>query len=288
MKGFSLKKIFFFACAALICFAQLAETTEVQKPASDPLNLTWRAATEQEEIIEVNELAEHMAILGCIEASSTEHAQLYNLVTKLAQTAKITMPRVFVVTRKGLFNQIDELCNGGLFDVNAAAISVAKGKANLLLVGEELLKMFSSRELEGVLAHEISHIAYQHSERGVVVRGSAVILSGILAFAIEFAERAGTLGRLKAWFAQGAVGITALLAVLYDSRRCEKQADLRAVKLTKGHELAAALLKIRMATAARRPRMAKLIQFLEQGAPWLLSHPSNHARVAYIKQAPIE
>lgn len=78
------------------------------------------------------------------DTSNSEQAQLLNLVHKLSREARLPeMPEV------GIYNSPE---------VNAFATGPSKRRA-LVAVSSGLLSRMSSKEIEGVLAHEVTHIA---------------------------------------------------------------------------------------------------------------------------------
>lgn len=84
-----------------------------------------------------------LAIAGAKEVSREEQPFLFNVVEGLAMASNIPMPRLYIIED----DSPNAFATGR--DPQHAAIAVTSG----------LLKLMKREELEGVLAHEISHIA---------------------------------------------------------------------------------------------------------------------------------
>lgn len=97
---------------------------------------------------------------------------LYDMIAKLSDRAEIPMPKVFLVPTESP----NAFATGR--DPNHAAVAVTKGILNLL----------SPEELEGVLAHELTHIR----NRDTLTQAVAGTLGG----AVTFVGRILTLGAL--------------------------------------------------------------------------------------------
>ena len=76
------------------------------------------------------------------EISSSENPRLYNMVEKLAATADLPMPRVYIVP--------DKTPNAFATGRNPSHAAVA--------ATEGILQLLTDDELEGVMAHELSHV----------------------------------------------------------------------------------------------------------------------------------
>jgi heat shock protein HtpX len=181
-----------------------------------------------------------LAISGAKEATRREYPFLYNVVEGLALASQIPVPKIYVIN--------DESPNAFATgrDPKHASVAVTTG----------LLKMMKREELEGVIAHEISHIANFDIRFSMM----AVVFAGAIALLGEFAWRSmgfGLGGRKK-----GGAGILILIALLFVilapifaqlvrfaiSRQREYLADANGARLTRYPEgLASALEKIKSA-----------------------------------------
>ena len=102
-----------------------------------------------------------LASTGAKEADPREYLELHRLVENLAITAGLPKPRVYVID--------DPAPNAFAAGRNPkhAVVSVTTG----------LLQRLDRSELEGVLAHELSHIG----NRDILVMTVAVVLAGVIA-----------------------------------------------------------------------------------------------------------
>lgn len=98
---------------------------------------------------------------GAKEAPETQYPDLHNAIENLAITAGLPKPRVYVIEDPAP----NAFATGR--DPEHAAVAVTTG----------LLQMLDRTELEGVLAHELSHIG----NRDILVMSAAVVLVGFLA-----------------------------------------------------------------------------------------------------------
>jgi heat shock protein HtpX len=127
-------------------------------------------------------------------ADETEYAQLHNIVDGLAIAAGITKPRVYIVE--------DPAPNAFATGRNEkhAAIAVTTG----------LLSTMNRDELEGVIAHELSHI----QNRDILVMTIAVTLVGIVVLLGDFFMRAMWLGGGRRGNDREGGGPAAIFAIL--------------------------------------------------------------------------
>ena len=110
--------------------------------------------------------------------SENEYRELYHVVENLSITAGLPMPRIYLI-KEGAMNAF---ATGR--DAKHAVVAVTSG----------LLDRLDRSELEGVLAHELSHIG----NRDMLVGTVAVVLVGFVALLSDFFLRSmfwGGLGR---------------------------------------------------------------------------------------------
>lgn len=169
-------------------------------------------------------------------ATYAEYPDLWNVVENLSITAGLPMPKVYVV--------VDPAPNAFATgrDPEHAVVAATTG----------LLQMLNRTELEGVMAHELSHIG----NRDMLVMTVAVVLAGFVAMLADFFMRAMLYGggddRQKSpiFIVFAIVGIilvpiAAQLMKLAISRKREFLADASGALLTRYPEgLASALEKI--------------------------------------------
>lgn len=234
---------------------------------------------------------------GAREVSREEAPEFHRIVENLAIASGLPKPRLFIVE--------DQVPNAFATGRNArhAVVAVTTG----------LLERLDRTELEGVLAHELSHIG----NRDMLVGTVAVVLAGFIAVLSDLFMRSLFWGRFSnddhngggrgnaIFFALALVAavlapIAATLIQLAISRRREFLADASGALLTRHPEgLAAALAKI---SAAPRPlhsaRTATAHLWLadpfaadteagKRRTPWIvkifMTHPPIEERVAVLR-----
>ena len=98
--------------------------------------------------------------------SKEENPYLWNMVENLCITAGLPMPKLYIIPE----SQINAFATGR--NPQNAAIAVTEGA----------LSKLENEELEGVLAHELSHIG----NRDILVSTIAVVLAGIISILADF------------------------------------------------------------------------------------------------------
>ena len=162
--------------------------------------------------------------------------ELYEIVSRLTQKANLPMPKIYIIP--------EEVPNAFATGRNPSHAAVA--------VTEGLLKILNKNEIEGVLAHELSHVRHYDILTGSI----AAILAGAIAMLANFAKIGGIAGQSGGSRRGGGNAIVMLaLAILMPiaatiiqmaiSREREYKADKGAAYLT-GHPewLASALRKL--------------------------------------------
>ena len=174
-------------------------------------------------------------------ADGPEYGELHRIVENLSITAGLPKPRVFVI-----HDQAPNAFATGR-DKEHAAIAVTTG----------LLDILDRSELEGVIAHELSHIG----NRDILIATVVVVLVGLLAMISDFFLRSMLWGggRRDGGDREGGNGLMMVLGVvaiilapivatliqLAVSRKREFLADVSGALLTRYPEgLASALQKI--------------------------------------------
>jgi heat shock protein HtpX len=180
-----------------------------------------------------------LAAMGAQEANPQQYQQLYNVVQALAIGDGLPLPKVYVINDPSP----NAFATGR--DPNHAAVTVTTG----------LLQIMNREELEGVLAHEMSHIKNFDVRLLLVVTtmiGLAAIIAGVFWNSVgrmRFGGRNGGQAALVV-FAIGA--LFTIVAVLVGplmqlalSRQRESLADVSGVELTRNPQgLISALQKI--------------------------------------------
>ncbi len=115
-----------------------------------------------------------LSVAGAKQVDETEAAQLHNLVDNLSKVAGIPKPKVFISP--------DESANAFACgrDPEHASVCVNLG----------LLKILNKAELEGVLAHEISHI----KNRDILIMTVTMVLASLISFLVDIGFRLSFFG----------------------------------------------------------------------------------------------
>jgi heat shock protein HtpX len=199
----------------------------------------------------------HMAT-GSKPLERTENKRVYNLLENLCISQGMTMPKLYIID--------DDSLNAFASGINKSTYSISLSKG--------IIEKLSDEELEGVMAHELTHI----KNRDVRLLIISIVFVGIFAFLAEMAFRslrfAGS-GRRSSKDSKGSGGIVliaiAVTAIAYFislllrfgiSRKREYLADAGASEITKKpYALASALRKISgdpMIEAVKRRDVAQL------------------------------
>lgn len=115
-----------------------------------------------------------IATSGAKPISREEYRELWNIVENLSITAGLPMPRVYVIN-----------------DPAPNAFATGRNKKNAVVaVTTGLLQILDRTELEGVVAHELSHIG----NRDMLVSTVAVVLVGVVTLLSDFFLRISGFG----------------------------------------------------------------------------------------------
>jgi heat shock protein HtpX len=161
-------------------------------------------------------------MVGARKAAESEAPAVRAALERLARRAGIVAPRLYLIT-----------------DPFPRALSAGRGvTGSTVVVSSGLVASASPAELEGVLAHEVVHVA----RRDVIVQTVAVLLASIL---VELARLGGFLQRALL-FVLGPIA-AAVVHLLLSPKR-EFQADRAAATLCESpHGLADVLLRLDLA-----------------------------------------
>jgi heat shock protein HtpX len=216
---------------------------------------------------------------------STQERDVLNSVHQLARSAGIsTMPEV------GIYNSPE---------VNAFATGATKN-SSLVAVSTGLLNGLNKSEVEGVLGHEISHIANGDMVTMTLIQGVmnafVIFLSKAIAWAIAQGLRSGDRDERPSYFIlfgiemvlQIAFGMVAMIVVSWFSRMREFRADKGSAKLGGATKMIAALERLRQTTELvdqRHEQFASLkISGRGRGITAIFrTHPPLEERIARLK-----
>ncbi len=173
---------------------------------------------------------------GAQPASREQYPELWNIVENLSITAGLPMPKVYVVQ-----------------DPAPNAFATGRNPEHAVVAATTgILQILNRTELEGVMAHELSHVG----NRDMLVSTVAVVLAGSVAMLADFFMRASMFGggdrdsKSPLFIVFAIIGIilaplAAQMIQLAISRKREYLADASGALLTRYPEgLASALEKI--------------------------------------------
>jgi heat shock protein HtpX len=165
-----------------------------------------------------------------------ELPQVYSILRNLTARADLPMPRVYIIDSP----QPNAFATGR--NPRHAAVAVTTG----------ILQTMNTAELEGVLAHELSHV----DNRDILISSVAAMLAAALSIFARMAlfmggrdERNNPLGAIAALLSLILAPIAAMVIRMAISRSREYQADASGAALTGSPlNLASALAKLGVAT----------------------------------------
>jgi heat shock protein HtpX len=207
--------------------------------------------------------------------------RLVSVVRRLCQSAGLTtLPEI------GIYRSPE---------VNAFATGPGRNRA-LLAVSTGLLERMDSRAMEGVLGHEVSHIANGDMVTMTLLQGVVntfvMFLARVAAFAIDNAMRSrddrqgGGLGYFAHYMLvsvlESVLMLLALPVVYYFSRGREYRADSGSAKLTSRETMIHALESLRQGPKVRDDRAPALSAFKING------HGHGIAQLLFASHPPIE
>lgn len=174
------------------------------------------------------------------EVSINEAPELYQVVQNLVTRAGLPMPKLYILPSPGA----NAFATGR--NPHHAAVAVTEG----------ILKLMTRDELEGVLAHELSHV----KNRDILISSIAATLAGVIIMVASMARWTALFGGFSRDDRDNGGGMLGLIAMailaplaatviqLAISRSREFQADASAAQiLHTGEPLARALEKLSMA-----------------------------------------
>ena len=227
-------------------------------------------------------------VLAMYRAQPIEEAQapdLYRIVRRLTTRASIPMPRVYLIPG----------------DTPNAFATGRSPQHAAVAVTEGIMRMLDDEELEGVLAHELSHV----KNRDTLTMTIAATLAGVITYLAHMAQWAAIFGGGRRDDEEGSGGgvfgallmailapIAAMLIQLAISRAREFQADASGAQLAgRPWGLAKALEKLemasRMAPMDATPATAHLFivnPLRGEGLATLFStHPPIQERIARLR-----
>ncbi len=171
-----------------------------------------------------------------------EAPALYNRVLSLSQTARIPQPRIAIVKNP---------------TPNAFATGRSPGKA-VIAVHTGLLDILSPDELDGVLAHELSHIKHWDTliQTVAALFATAIMFVSRMAIWFSFTDRENNVNPLALLITWIVAPIAAILVQMSISRSREYAADKEAAKIT-GNPIGLANALKKLETHSRYSRQSR-------------------------------
>ncbi len=218
-----------------------------------------------------------------VQAATPEEAWLVETVRAQAMAAGIGMPEVAIFESP---------------EPNAFATGARRDSA-LVAVSTGLLQTMNRREVESVLAHEVSHIANGDMITLALIQGVVntfvLFLSRVIGHVVDRVVFRTEEGHGPAFFvtsiaAQLLLGIGASVLVLWFSRQREFRADAGSARLAGREGMIAALESLRRNAGAGSALPEQLNAFGIAGgasrfAGWFSSHPPIEQRIERLRSA---
>ena len=229
-------------------------------------------------------MAKRMTGARVIEQAATpQEAWLVETVRAQARAAGIGMPEVAIFDSP---------------DPNAFATGARRDSA-LVAVSTGLLQTMDRREVESVLAHEVSHIANGDMITLTLIQGVVntfvLFLSRVIGHFVDRVvfrteEGHGPAFLVTTILAQLVLGIAATVLVMWFSRQREFRADAGAARIAGREGMIAALQSLQRHTDARSGLPEQLNAFGIAGgtggfARWFSSHPPLEQRIERLRNA---
>ncbi len=205
-----------------------------------------------------------LAVSKAQPADKAKYQQLYDIEGGLSSAAQVPMPRMYVIN-----------------DPNPNAFAAGKRKNPSISVTTGLLNTMDREELEGVLAHETSHIADNDIQYMMV----ALVFAGVIGIVAAFIRNIVWFGGFRRIGGQGAA-IAIVVAIVFSlvawlfamlirmaiSRSRESLADANGARMTRNPaSLVSALQKIQKYDA--NPRATSVQHATEVTASLYFSNP---------------
>jgi len=179
-----------------------------------------------------------LSMAGAKEAQHDEYTDLYHIVENLSITAGLPMPKIYVIN-----------------DISPNAFATGRNKEHAVVaVTTGLLNILNKTELEGVMAHELSHVG----NKDILLSTVVVVLVGFISILANMFMRGGLIGGRNR-DNQGGNGLLMIIGIIFValspivatmiqlaiSRKREFLADASGALLTRYPDgLASALQKI--------------------------------------------
>jgi heat shock protein HtpX len=222
-----------------------------------------------------------IASVGAKPANRGDYKQYYSIVEGLTIASGLPMPKLYVMSS----NQINAFASG------------RNPKNSVVCVTEGALSKLDKSELEGVLAHELSHVAnydIRYMTLVAVMVGMISIISEIFLRSLRYRSSGNSANKGNAIFMLIGIllaiiaPIVVSLVQLAISRKREYSADASAVKFTRYPQgLINALKKIKYENTAPEKKVTKAIAPLFFANPFKelgSTHPDIEKRIQVLER----
>lgn len=215
---------------------------------------------------------------GAYPTSRTENPRVYNLVENLCIAQGIPMPQLNIID--------DDSLNAFASGINQSTYTITLSRG--------IIEKLNDDELEGVIAHELTHIV----NRDVRLLIISIVFVGIISFLAQFLmhnirRKDGPLMAILSIVLGIIAGILAQVVQLAISRKREYMADAGSAEMTKKpYALATALRKISedpFIESVERKDIAQLFMHNPQTDSFSIgsifaTHPPIEKRIALLEQ----
>ncbi len=187
--------------------------------------------------------------MGCVAIKPDTMPKLYFYIEKLCKDNGITTPTIFIPIDNGFFN---------------AAASKFFRSYGAIIIGQDLLKELSDEAIEAVIAHEIGHIKYSHTNKKILAIAGAWV-AGVSVAVYRIVNRryaSELLDGVELW---GAFIFSPVIANFFTTKYFERQADEFACKQAKrGQGLIESLEILKKKEKEIDKNLEKTFELLEQ------------------------
>jgi len=200
-----------------------------------------------------------------VNSQNQEDINILTLIKNLSKKANIPMPEIGIYPSK---------------DVNAFATGYSK-KKSLIAISSALLEKMDQNELEGVLAHEISHISNGDMVTMTLLQGIVNAFVMFLARVVAYLIASRSRGRnnnfsyfsyiMLVFVFQFIFMLFGLVVISFFSRKREFKADMQAAKICGKDKMIQALQSLKTLKLTKTNKESKAFQALKISNPRILN-----------------
>ena len=193
--------------------------------------------------------------------------KLHSLLKNCFETAGLPTPKLKTM-------ELDR------FQFNSAMMAgFASGRGwfkPILLISDSILKNFTTKEIQAIILHEISHLRLHHMQKRFIFASAIVLIFGISAAMSTFFFSS----LIPPFMTSVVLLLTAVQALHHQNRKHEQEADKNAVKVLQAdfHALESALRKLDQMNHLSEKK--SILRYLLPNT----SHPSTQQRILFLKK----